>query len=90
MKLFNQAILSLWSLVILAVTLFFLLPQVAGQSEDKDKRQKEVRARLVFDVAKGFFIVENYKSAIDRLEAFSKLYPESPLRVEAILLENQA
>ena len=45
MKLFNQTVLSLWSLAILAVTLFFLLPQVAGQSEDKDKLQKEVRAR---------------------------------------------
>ena len=90
MKLFNQKLLDLWSLVILAVTLFLMLPQTAGQSEDKDKLQNEVRARLVFDVAKGFFIVENYKTAIDRLETFSKLYPESPLKVEAILLENQA
>ena len=90
MKLFNQKLLDLWSLVILAVTLFLMLPQTAGQSEDKDKLQKEVRARLVFDVAKGFFIVENYKTAIARLETFSKLYPESPLKVEAILLENQA
>ena len=90
MKLINQTLLSLLTILIFGVSLFFSMSQASGQSEDKNKIQNEVRARLVFDVAKGFFIVENYKSAIDRLEEFSKLYPDSPLTVEAILLENQA
>ena len=73
MKLINQTLLSLLTILIFGVSLFFSMSQASGQSEDKNKIQNEVRARLVFDVAKGFFIVENYKSAIDRLEEFSKL-----------------
>ena len=90
MNLFKQTLLSLCGLTIYVVSLFFLVPQAVGESEDQDKLQKEVRARLVFDVAKGFFIVNNFSSAISRLEEFSRLYSDSPLLAEAILIENQA
>ena len=90
MKLFCRAILNLWTLAALVLGLFFLLPQSNGQPDDTDSLQKEIRARLAFDVAKGFFLVENYRSAIERLEVFTKLFPESSLQVEAVLLENQA
>ena len=49
-----------------------------------------MRARLAFDVAKRFFRNDNYASAIERLEAFVLLYPDSALKPEAVLLENQA
>ena len=39
---------------------------------------------------KFFFIVNNFSSAISRLEEFSRLYSDSPLLAEAILIENQA
>ena len=90
MNLFKQTVMSLCGLTIYVVSLFFLVPQAVGESEDQDKFQKEVRARLVFDVAKGFFIVNNFSSAISRLEEFSRLYSDSPLLAEAILIENQA
>ena len=84
MNLFKQTLLSLCGLTIYVVSLFFLAPQAVGESEDQDKLQKEVRARLVFDVAKGFFIVNNFSSAISRLEDFSRLYSDSPLLAEAM------
>ena len=87
MKLFCRAILNLWTLAALVLGLFFLLPQSNGQPDDTDSLQKEIRARLAFDVAKGFFLAENYRSAIERLEVFTKLFPESSLQVEAVLLE---
>ena len=60
MNFFKQTLLCLCGLTIYVVILFFLVPQAVGESEDQDKLQKEVRARLVFDVAKGFFIVNNF------------------------------
>ena len=61
-----------------------------GQAEIRAGAQSEVRARLAFDVAKRFFRNDNYASAIERLEAFVLLYPDSALKPEAVLLENQA
>ena len=61
-----------------------------GQAETPAGAQSEVRARLAFDVAKRFFRNDNYASAIERLEAFVLLYPDSALKPEAVLLENQA
>ena len=61
-----------------------------GQAETPAGAQSEVRARLAFDVAKRFFRNDNYASAIERLEAFLLLYPDSALKPEAVLLENQA
>ena len=66
------------------------VPPALGQVESAVGAQEEARARLVFDVAKRFFRNENYASAIERLEAFSLQYPDSALKPEAVLLENQA
>ena len=59
-----------------------------GQAETPAGAQSEVRARLAFDVAKRFFR-NDYASAIERLEAFVLLYPDSALAGGSVA-ENQA
>ena len=85
MKLLTHIGLLVWSMAALAV-----VPLALGQAEPTVASSEEARARLAFDVAKRFFRNENYTSAIERLEAFLLQYPNSALKPEAVLLENQA
>ena len=77
-------------LIALSVVAVAAVPAALGQAVSAAVAQEEAKARLAFDVAKRFFRNENYASAIERLEAFSLQYPDSLLKPEAVLMENQA
>ena len=65
------------------MALVFLVPTALGQAEDP-------QVKLTFDVAKRFFRDGMFATAVDRFDSFTKAYPESPARAEAVLLEGQA